>query len=491
MGIFLDVEKEWHVRRVVRDPKIGLRQYSVISGMRRTRKHADASGRSRVAVLTLGLALLVCRSVHAQAVAPVATGNPVVITLQEAIKRAQANEPAFAMVRAQSRVAALDKSIAKSTLLPGVTYHNQYLYTQPSGEVSQSGPGTAAQPLPRFIANNTVHEYTSQAVVNELIGLKQVADIRLADAASAQAAAELEVARRGLVVTVVGLYYGALASDSKLAVAQRAADEASSFTGLTQKRENAREVARADVVKAQLQQQQRQRDLSDAEATAERMHLELGALLFPDPRTAYSLQSPEQPGPLEAFNDVAAAMARNDPEMKSALAALKASDASVLAARAAYLPDLGLNVTYGIDAPQFAAKGPDSVRNLGYSASVTLDIPVWDWFATPHRVKQSEIRRDAARIALTAAERQRIVRLQGLYTEAKVAREQMQSLDDSVQTATESLRLTKLRYGNGEATVLEVVDAQNSLTLAEDARADGMIRNEIAVANLKALMGEL
>ena len=492
MDIFADVAKVRPEKGVIRGPKTGLWQHAVMTEMKRTRKRSSASVRFRGASLMLGLALLPGRSVNAQAVAPVATGNPVVITLQEAIKRAQANEPAFALVRAQSRVAALDKSIAKSALLPGVTYHNQYLYTQPSGEFTQTGTGgTAAQPTPRFIANNTVHEYMSQAVVNELIGLKQVADIRLADATSAQAAAELEVARRGLVVTVVGLYYGALASDSKLAVAQRAADEASSFTSLTQKRENAREVARADVVKAQLQQQQRQRDLADAEVTAERMHLELGALLFPDPRTAYSLQSPEQPGPLAAFNDVAAAMARNNPEMKSALAALKASDAGVLAARAAYLPDLGLNVTYGIDAPQFAVNGPDSVRNLGYSASVTLDIPVWNWFATPHRVKQSEIRRDAARVALSAAERQTIVRLQGLYTEAKVAREQMQSLDDSVNTATESLRLTKLRYGNGEATVLEVVDAQNSLTLAEDARADGMIRNEIAVANLKALMGEL
>lgn len=454
------------------------------------------AGRPGGSVLILVAAALLCRAAVSQAVPSVAStpGAPAVITLQEAIQRAQGNEPVFAAARAQSKVTALDRSIAKSALLPGVTYHNQYLYTQPNGEVSTTGAGTASQssqPLPKFIANNTVHEYMSQAVVNELIGLKQVADIRLANASSAQAAAELEVARRGLVVTVVGLYYGALASDGKLAVAKRAADEAGTFTGLTEKRENAREVARADVVKAQLQQQQRQRDLADATVTAEKMHLELGALLFPDPRTPYSLQTPGDTGPLTAFADVETAAARNNPELKSALAALKASDADVLAARAAYLPDLGLNVTYGIDAPQFAVNGPDGVRNLGYSASVTVDIPVWDWFTTGHRVKQSEIRRDAVRVALTAAQRQTIVRLQELYSEAKTAQEQMQSLDDSVQTAAESLRLTNLRYGSGEATVLEVVDAQNSLTLAENARADGMIRNQIAIANLKTLMGEL
>jgi outer membrane protein TolC len=120
-----------------------------------------------------------------------------------------------------------------------------------------------------------------------------------------------------------------------------------------------------------------------------------------------------------------------------------------------------------------------------------VDIPIWDWLATEHRVKQSQIRRDAVRVALTAAQRQTIARLQEIYSEAKAARAQMQSLDDSVRTATESLRLTNLRYSNGEATVLEVVDAQNSLTLAENARADGMVRNEIAIANLKTLMGDL
>jgi outer membrane protein TolC len=446
----------------------------------------------RTSALALGVAAFLCLpAASQQPSAGVAQQTPEVITLEQAIQRAKANEPAFAAALAQSKVAGLDRWIAKSALLPGVTYHNQFLYTQPNGEFTSLGQGAGTLAAPRFIANNAVHEYMSQAVVNELIGLKQVADIRLANAFSAQAAAELEVARRGLVVTVVGLYYGAIASDGKLVVAKRAADEANDFTNLTQKRENAREVARADVVKAQLQQQQRQRDLADATLTAEKMHLELGVLLFPDPRTSYSLQTPGVPADLGAFADVQAAATRDNPELRSALASLKASDAGVLAARAAYLPDLGLNVTYGIDAAQFAVKGPNGTRNLGYSASATLDIPIWDWFATGHKVRQSEIRRDAARVSLTAIQRQLIAHLQEFYSEANVARDQMKSLEESAQTAAESLRLTKLRYGNGEATVLEVVDAQNSLTLAENARADGMIRYEIAIANLQTLTGAL
>lgn len=447
----------------------------------------------RTSAATFGMAasLFLTAAAPAQQPAGATQQTPEIITLQQAIQRGQANQPAFAAALAQSKVAGLDRWIAKSALLPGVTYHNEFLYTQPNGEFTSVGPGAPALAAPRFIANNAVHEYMSQAVVNELIGLKQVAAIRLANASSAQAAAELEVARRGLVATVVGLYYGAIASDGKLVVAKRAADEANDFTTLTQKRESGREVARADVVKAQLQQQQRQRDLADATLTAEKMHLELGALLFPDPRTSYSLQTPGLPAEFATFADVQAAATRDNPELKSALASLKASDAGVLAARAAYLPDLGLNVTYGIDAAQLAAKGQGVTRNLGYSASATLDIPIWDWLATGHKVRQSEIRRDAARVSLTAAQRLFIAHLQEFYSEAAVARQQMQSLDDSARTAAESLRLTKLRYGNGEATVLEVVDAQNSLTLAENARNDGMTRYQIAIANLQTLTGAL
>jgi outer membrane protein TolC len=161
----------------------------------------------------------------------------------------------------------------------------------------------------------------------------------------------------------------------------------------------------------------------------------------------------------------------------------------VAGARAAYLPDLGLNFTYGIDAPQFAAKGPEAVRNLGYSASVTVDIPVWDWLSTQHKVKQSEIRRDAVKVALSAAQRRLIADLEEFYAEAAAARDQLASLDTSAKTAAESLRLTKLRYSGGEATVLEVIDAQNVLTASENARDDGALRYQTALANLQTLTG--
>jgi outer membrane protein TolC len=374
-------------------------------------------------------------------------------------------------------------------MLPSVVYHNQALYTEPNGLQNQAGQGAGAQASPKFIANNAVREYASQATINETLGLAGYAGIRRADAASAMAVAELEVSRRGLVAAVTALFYGSLAADHKLAVAERAHQEAADFSSLTSKREQEREAAHADLVKAQLERQQRQREFADAKVAAEKAHLELGVLLFPDPRTPCTLQANDNAPPLASREDVEQAAAKNNPELKSALAQLSLTNADVLSARAALLPDLGLNVTYGIDAPQFAVNGPDKVRNLGYSASVTVDLPVWDWLSTEHKIKQSEIRRDAAKVALTAAQRQMIARLDETYSEAQAAHDQLASLDESVATASESLRLTKLRYTGGEATVLEVVDAQTAYVSAENAREDGRVRYEAARADLQTLTG--
>jgi outer membrane protein TolC len=406
------------------------------------------------------------------------------ITLSEALTLAQANEPTFAAAVAASKVAQLERSIARVALLPSVDYHNQYLYTQ-----GNHGQTIVGYPQ-RFIANNAVHEYVSQGVVNETLGLTQYTALARANAAAAVASAELEISRRGLTATVVSLFYNSSTAQIKVAILQRAADEAADFAKQTQQREAVGEGAHADVIKAQLTLQQRQRDLADAVLQVQKARLDLAVLLFADPHTPYTVELPA-PALVPDRAAVEKAATTNNPELKSALATVRAKGLNIGVARAAYFPSLALNYTYGIDAPEFAATGREGVRNLGYSASATLDIPVWDWLSTEHKVRQAQILRDAAKVALTATQRRLIVQLDEFYAEAVLAHDQLESLQQSARDARESLRLTRLRYTAGEATVLEVVDAQNSLTTAETALQDGTVRYQTALANLQLLTGTI
>ena len=428
-----------------------------------------------------------------------AAGGPTVITFEEAVRRAQSNDTAYITAVANRALAAQDRTIARSALLPSVIYHNQFLYTQPQNlSAAQLAIFRASGqiPTPIFIANNAVHEYISQAQVNETLGLNLFAQYKRSNAAAALATAQQEIARRDLVLSVVNGYFSMLAAAGKLTVAQRAADEAGRFSGTTRRLEAGGEVAYADVVKADLQQQQRQRDLSDAKLLADRTRLDLGVLLFPDPRTEYTLadaliSDPAQLPAVPAKADVETAARNNNPDLRAALEAVRVADQDVSAARFAYLPTLTLNYSYGIDAVQFAVNNREGVRNLGYSAFANLDIPVWDWLATQSRVRQSNIRRDVARTELSTSQRRLLADLEELYNEAQSAGNQLQSLDASVAGAQQSLKLVNLRYSAGEATVLEVVDAQNTLTGTEILRADGIVRYRAALANLQTLTGKL
>jgi outer membrane protein TolC len=101
------------------------------------------------------------------------------------------------------------------------------------------------------------------------------------------------------------------------------------------------------------------------------------------------------------------------------------------------------------------------------------------------------LRRQQARVELSFAQRQLLAKMQTLYSEAQTARSELESLNQSAELAADSLRLTTMRYQAGESTVLEVVDAQNTLTQARNAFNDGQVRFRVSMANLQTLTGNL
>src|SRR5579871_2266551 len=231
---------------------------------------------------------------------------PLTITLQDALQRARMNDPQYRSAVTDLGLAKEDRVQARAGLLPDVNYDNSFIYTQGTGPVPAScQTSTLGCPTSRFIANNGVHEYISQANVHEALSLTNIADYRRSAAALAQARAKAEIAVRGLVVTVTQAYYGLVVAQRKYATAQRAQAEAQRFLDISQKLENGGEVAHADTIKARIQNQQQQRDLQEAQITMQSSRLDLAVLLFTDFNQDFTvvddLQTPE---PLPTYPEV-------------------------------------------------------------------------------------------------------------------------------------------------------------------------------------------
>lgn len=423
-------------------------------------------------------------------VTPSAQEAPLTITLQDALQRARQNDPQYRSAVTDLALAREDRVQSRAGLLPNLNYNTSFIYTEGTGPLPAScATSTVGCPNSRFVANNGVHEYVSQADVHEALSLTNLADYRRSAAALAQARAKAEIATRGLVVTVTQSYYGLVIAQRKYATAQKAEAEAERFLDISVKLENGGEVAHADVIRARIQAQQQQRDLQEAELDMERSRLDLAVLLFSDFNQNFTvvddLQTPEA---LPTFDEVEVAGKKNNPELRAALAAFAMANHEVTAAWGGLLPALSLDYFYGIDSNKFAVR-TDGLRNLGYSTIATLQIPIFSWGSDRSKLKQAELKRDQARVELTHAQRELLSHLQQFYFEAKTARSEMESLASSAEMAADNLRLTTLRYQAGESTVLEVVDAQNTLTQARNAYDDGQARYRVAVANLQTLTG--
>ena len=114
---------------------------------------------------------------------------------------------------------------------------------------------------------------------------------------------------------------------------------------------------------------------------------------------------------------------------------------------------------------------------------------MWDWGTLRSKLRQAEYQRQQAHVELTLAQRQTISELYSFYNEARTAKSAVDTVRETANLADEGLRLITLRYQAGQASALEVVDAQNTLSQARNAYDDAQARFRLAVAQLQTLTG--
>jgi outer membrane protein TolC len=369
---------------------------------------------------------------------------------------------------------------AKAALLPTVEGISQYIYTQANGT-----------PSGVFVSNDGPHIYNDQAMVHaDLYNPGKRADYHKTMAAEAVAHAKADLAARGLIGTVVQNYYGMVVAQRKIANAAQSLKEAQTLLDITQKQEAGGEVSHYDVVKAQIQVEQRERDLQETQLALDKARLGFAVLLFPNFGQEYSVADDLATSPaLPPFAEIQTMAGNNSPDIRVAQATVQQQTFAIASARAGFLPTLSFDYFFGLNANQFALHNHDGNLLLGNVAQAQLNIPIWTWGATRSKVKQAELQLQLAKNDLSFTQRQLLSELNQFYLEAKVASSQTASLRLSMEHSQDGLKLTLLRYQAGESTILEVSDAQTTLVQARNAYDDGLVRYRLALANLQTLTG--
>src|SRR6184192_3162450 len=197
---------------------------------------------------------------------PPSNSNVSALSLEEALRLANAVASNYQIAILNEKVAAEDIKQAQAAFLPKVSAPLSYIYTSPAIGLKPGEPRA-----PSFIANNAISEY--QAFVNvsgdfDIAG-KLRASLAKNRALLAAAHAGTEVARRALAKAVLEAYYGLALATAQHNAAELNLAAAEEFERITSLLFQGGEVASVDLTRAQLQTIERRDELERARANEE------------------------------------------------------------------------------------------------------------------------------------------------------------------------------------------------------------------------------
>ncbi|TMG73769.1 MAG: efflux transporter outer membrane subunit [Betaproteobacteria bacterium] len=312
-----------------------------------------------------------------------------------------------------------------------------------------------------------------------------------ADLAASEAARE--GVRLALAAQVATSYFALRAFDEQVDLTRRNVQLREDALALQRKRYNGGVISEFDLrqleaeaaaVRAQLPPLERQRDAEEAA---------LAVLLGRTPRQIYedtvarTARFDESPGGAVPPSGMPSELLLRRPDLVQAERQIAAANARVAAARADMFPSIVLTGFAGRESAALSNlfTGPAGIWQI--AAGVTQPI-----FAGG----RLEARTDAAR----ARERQALAQyqktIQTAFSEVRTAitaqsrsRESYDAESARASALADAVRLARLRYQNGVASQLDVIDAERGLLAAQSARIEALRAHRAAIADLFRALG--
>ncbi|HEX2649470.1 MAG TPA: efflux transporter outer membrane subunit [Burkholderiales bacterium] len=374
---------------------------------------------------------------------------------------------------------------AEAALYPTVDLTGVRRRSLSSGATGLLPPGIPRELNDTRIALNVSYEI-------DLWGrLSTTAQAARADLLGTEAARE--TVRIALAADVVKAWFGLRSLDNQVEATRRTLKLREEALGLQKKRfehglisefEYRQLEAEAAAVRAQLPPLERDREAQDAA---------LAVLLGRSPKAilenSVARNSTDEPKVLPAVvpSGLPSELLLRRPDLLEAEQRLIAANARVAVARTALFPSISLTGFLGTEAAAMRDlfSGPAGIWSL--AAAIAQPI-----FSAGRLQAQTE--------AARARERQLLARYQGTIQNAfrevrsalsaqTRARESFEAEDQRAVSLRSALKLARLRYENGMASQLDVIDAERNLLAAEVARHEALRAQRAAVADLYKALG--
>jgi multidrug efflux system outer membrane protein len=195
----------------------------------------------------------------------------------------------------------------------------------------------------------------------------------------------------------------------------------------------------------------------------------------------------ESPGPPAVPSGLPSELLLRRPDLVEAERRLAAANARIGVARAEMFPSISLTGALGYESSSLSNlfSGPALIWSL--AAAVTQ--PIFAGGRLEARSEAAKARERAALAQYEQAIRSAFGEVRTALIAQSRARESYDAESARAVALTQSLRLARLRYDNGVASQLDVIDAERGLLAAQIARVEALRAHRAAVADLFRALG--
>jgi len=221
----------------------------------------------------------------------------------------------------------------------------------------------------------------------------------------------------------------------------------------------------------------------DSSLTASRLRLGRRIGLF-GPAEAAPLDTVLPPQLPMTQEQATAEMRARGPDITAARAEEKSANAAVGIERERYLPEISIGGTVGrYDTELF----PSALKRNQWNLSV--GIPIWNGGTRELAVARARSDRNVASATRTDLERAAGEVMAQAYHGYLTSRGGIDLASISLAAATENYRVQNARYREGATTILDLLEAQVSLSEAQAAVIRARYASRLSLAQIEALLG--
>jgi len=393
------------------------------------------------------------------------------VSLEQAIQLARKNHGSIRIAELSVQQSESRTRELQSSRLPTFLFHSHYLYTPEGGydEVVTNGGEYASQ----LTARVNVFDGPRNSLIDQSAVLEE------------QARTLLQKSESDIAFSVRSIYYECQRAAEEIRIRRETVNRLEDYQQLLEQLRLGGHASDSDVLKAQVELNNARIELDQASGELEKSIVSLKTITALPFDRAIFISSQTEPVP-----DTTASFASLPPDNNIDLQMLsqekRSSEFDIQAARAERLP----LVTLSGDVGALGVKPKDFHENLGYSALVSVEIPLFDWGGIGKRVEQKELSQSQIETQLQV--RRREVESEWKITALDLQRNGRNLLQykENIVEAEKNYLTAKSRLAGGAGSNLDVLDSQRLLNDVKLNYNTTLFQVEMDRATLLHLKGE-